>query len=210
VFKPDDKQHCGHQQQQRQAGESPKGSDKKHNFLPSISQSAENTTSYCNNSGTGNALLRKSNKSSSAVMPIYHQRDSFQWKPSKAEGETCNAPSAAVETTKHTFEPNTACQTHLIIFPEIAVAMTANKLNAKSYLTRSSKKYSLPLSIPTCMGEVWWYWVKISELGKPSHICELGWDTTAPDCLEIQSHSRRSGCDVKLIPMGHRVTGFHR
>jgi len=62
-FKPDDKKPGGQQQQPRQAGESPKGGDKKSNFRPSISEPAEYTSGNSNNSG-GNSKSGKSNKSS--------------------------------------------------------------------------------------------------------------------------------------------------
>jgi hypothetical protein len=86
--------------------------------------------------------------------------------------------------------------------------MTANKLNAKSHSTRSSKKTSLPLSISNSTGEAGQYGVRIGKLGKPSLICNLERDTTALNRLKIKSHSGRSGSDVKAIPMRHRETGF--
>jgi len=58
-FKPDDKKPGGQQQQKRHAGESQKGGDKKHNFRPSISEPAENTSANSNN--TGNSKSGKSN-----------------------------------------------------------------------------------------------------------------------------------------------------
>jgi len=144
-----------------------------------------------------------------AAGPTYHQRRGFQRKPTKAERQTGNAPPAAAETTKPTFVPNTARQTHLNRTPAIAAAaMTANKLNAKSHSTRSSKKTSLPLSISNSTGEAGRYGVRIGKLGKPSLICNLGRDTTAPNRLKIKSHSGRSGSDVKPISMRHRETGF--
>jgi len=60
-FKPDDKMPGG-QQQQRQAGVSQKGGDKKGNFRPSISEPAESTPGNSNN--TGNSKSGKSNKPS--------------------------------------------------------------------------------------------------------------------------------------------------
>jgi len=86
--------------------------------------------------------------------------------------------------------------------------MTANKLNAKSHFKRSSKQTSLPLSISNSMGEAGQYGVRIGKLGKPSLICNLGRDTTAPNRLKIKSHSGRSGSDVKPILRWHRETGF--
>jgi hypothetical protein len=76
-----------------------------------------------------------------AAGPTYHQRRDFQRKPTKAERQTNNAPAAAAETIKPTFVPNTARQTHLNRTAAIAAAaMTANRLNAKSHSTNSSKK----------------------------------------------------------------------
>jgi hypothetical protein len=60
-FKLDDKKPGG-QQQQRQAGESQKGGDKKRNFRPSISEHAESTPG--NSNITGNSKSGKSNKPS--------------------------------------------------------------------------------------------------------------------------------------------------
>ena len=141
--------------------------------------------------------------------PTYHQRRGFQRKLTKAERQTGNAPAMAAETTKPTFVPYTARQTHLNRTPAIAAeAMTANKLNAKSDSTRRSKKTSLPLSISNSTGEVGPYGVRIAKLGKPTLICNLGRDTNAPNRLKIKCHSGRSGSDVKLIPMRHRETGF--
>jgi len=89
-----------------------------------------------------------------AAGPTYHQRRGFQRKPTKAERQTGFSPAVAAETTKPTFVPNTARQTHLNRTPAIAAAaMTANKLNVKSHSTRSSKKTSLPLSISNSTGE---------------------------------------------------------
>ena len=65
-FKPNDMMPSA-QQRQRQAGESQKGSNKKHNTIPSISELAENTSgksNNCNNSGTSKSKSGKSNKSS--------------------------------------------------------------------------------------------------------------------------------------------------
>jgi len=53
-FKLDDTKPRGQQQQQRQAGESQKGGDNEHNFRPSISEPAENTSSNSNKSCSGN------------------------------------------------------------------------------------------------------------------------------------------------------------
>jgi len=61
-FKPDDKMPGGQQQQQGQAGESQNGGDKKHNFRPSISKPAENTSGNSNNP-SGIVKSGKSNKS---------------------------------------------------------------------------------------------------------------------------------------------------
>jgi hypothetical protein len=61
-FKSDDLKPRGQQQQQRQAGESQKGGEKKHNFRPAISEPAENTSGNSNNSRTGNSESVKSNK----------------------------------------------------------------------------------------------------------------------------------------------------
>jgi len=138
----------------------------------------------------------------------YHQRRGFQRKPTNAERQTGNALAAAVETTKPTFVPNTARQTHLNRTPAIAAAMTANKLNAKSHSTHSSKKSILPLSISNSTAEAGRYGVRIGKLGKPSLICNLGRDTTALNHLKIKSHSGKSGYDVNTIPMRHRETGF--
>jgi len=65
-FKPDNKKPRGQQQQQqRQAGETHKGGDKKHNFRPSISEPAENTCGNTNDSNnTGHSKSGKSNQSS--------------------------------------------------------------------------------------------------------------------------------------------------
>jgi hypothetical protein len=90
----------------------------------------------------------------------------------------------------------------------VAAAIMANKLNAKRHSTCSSKTRSLPLSIPTTTGEAGRYRVRIGKLGKPSLVCNLGRDSTAPKRHQIKSHSGRSGSDVKLIPMRHRETGF--
>jgi hypothetical protein len=86
--------------------------------------------------------------------------------------------------------------------------MTANKLNAKSRSTRSSKNTSLPLSISNLTGEAGRYRVRIGKLGKPSLICNLGRDTTATNSFTIKTQSGRSGSDVKPIPLRHRKTGF--
>jgi len=61
-FKPDDKKPGGQQQQQREAGESQKGGDKKLNFRPSTSESAEDISGNSNNSGS-NSKSGKSNRS---------------------------------------------------------------------------------------------------------------------------------------------------
>jgi len=101
VFKPDDQQPAG-QQQQRQAGESQKGGDKKRNFRPSISESADSTSTNSNNSnnsGTGNSKSVKSNKPSGGSRANYIQRRGFQSKSTKAERQTGNAHAAAAETT---------------------------------------------------------------------------------------------------------------
>jgi len=143
-----------------------------------------------------------------AAVPTCHQRRGFQKKSTKAERQTGNALVAAAETTKPTSVTNTASRTHLSRTPAITAAMTANKSNAKSHSTRSSKKTSLPLTISNSMGEAVRYGVRIGKLGKQSLICNLGWDTTAPDRLKIKSHSGRSGSDVKPVPMRHRETGF--
>jgi hypothetical protein len=63
-FKPDDKKPGRQQQQQTQAGEYLKGSDKKCNFQPSISEPVENSSGNSNHSGTSNSKWGKSNKSS--------------------------------------------------------------------------------------------------------------------------------------------------
>jgi len=63
-FKPDDKKPGGQPHQQRQAGESHKGGDKKRNFRPSISEPADNTSGNSKNSSTGNSKSGKFNKSS--------------------------------------------------------------------------------------------------------------------------------------------------
>jgi len=60
-FKPDDKKPRGQQQQHRQAGESQKDGNKKHNFQPSISGPAENTSGNSNDSGS-NSKSANSNK----------------------------------------------------------------------------------------------------------------------------------------------------
>ena len=39
-------------------------------------------------------------------------------------------------------------------------------------------------------------------------ICNLGWDTSAPNRLKIKSHAGRSGSDVKPISMWHTETWF--
>jgi hypothetical protein len=109
-----------------------------------------------------------------AAVPTYHQRRGFQMKSMKAERQTGNALAAAGETTTPTFVPNTARQTQQNRTPAIAAAMTANKLNAKSHSTRSSKKTSLPLSISNSTGEAGRYGVRIGTPGKPSLICNLG------------------------------------
>jgi len=141
--------------------------------------------------------------------PTYHQCHGFQRKPTKAERQTGNAPAAAAESTKPTFVPNTARQTHLNRTPAIAVAaMTANKLNDQGHSTCSSKKTSHPPLISNSTGEAGRYGVRIGKLRKPNLICNVERDTTAPNCLKIKSHSGRSGSDVKPIPMRHRETGF--
>jgi len=83
-FKLDDKKPGGHQQQS-QAGESQKGGNKKHNFQPSISESAENTFGNSNNSGTSNSKLVKSNKPSGGSCANNIQLCGFQCKSMKAE-----------------------------------------------------------------------------------------------------------------------------
>jgi hypothetical protein len=140
--------------------------------------------------------------------PTYHQHRGFKTKPTKAKRQTGNAPTVAGETTKPTFKPNMARQTHLNRTPALAAAMTANKVNAKSHSTHSSKKTSLPLSISNSTREAGWYGVRIGKLGQLSLICNLGRDTTALNHHKIKSHSGRSGSDVKPIPMRHRETGF--
>jgi len=103
-FKPDDKMPGGHQQQ-RQAGESQKGGDKKRKFRPSISEPAASTSANSNNSNnpdTGNSKSVKSNKPSGGSRANYKQRRGFQRKSTKAERETGNALAAAAETTKPT------------------------------------------------------------------------------------------------------------
>jgi hypothetical protein len=80
-------------------------------------------------------------------MPTYHQRRGCQRKSTNAESQLGNATAAAAETTTPTFVPNMARQTHLIKTTAIAAAMTANKLNAKSYSIRSSKITNLQLLI---------------------------------------------------------------
>ena len=143
-----------------------------------------------------------------AAVPIYHQRCGFQRKSTKAERQTGNALAAAAETTKCIFVPNKASQDHLNTTPAITVAMTANKSSAKSHSTRSSKKTNLPVSIFNSMGEAGRDGVRIGKLGKPSLICNLGWDTTSPNCLKMKSRSGRLGPDVKPIPMRHSKTRF--
>jgi hypothetical protein len=61
---PDDKKPGGQHELQTQAGESHKGGNKKHNFRPSISEPAENTSGNSNHSVTGNSKLGQSNRSS--------------------------------------------------------------------------------------------------------------------------------------------------
>jgi hypothetical protein len=51
--------------------------------------------------------------------------------------------------------------------------MTANKSKTKSHLTPSSKKTSLPVSIPNSTGESGRYAVRIGKLRKPSLIRNL-------------------------------------
>jgi len=81
-----------------------------------------------------------------AAGPTNHQRGGFQMKPTKAERQTGNAPAAPVETTNHTFVPNTARRTHLNRTPAIAAAaMTANKSNTKTHSTRSREWTKLAL-----------------------------------------------------------------
>jgi len=143
-----------------------------------------------------------------AVVSTYHQRRGSQRKSTEAERQTGNALAVAAETTKPSFAPNTASQAHLTRTPAITVAMIANKSSAKSHLTCSSKETSLPLSISNWTAEAGRDGVRLGELRKPSLICNLGRDTTAPNRLKIKSHSGRSGSDVKPIPMRHRETGF--
>jgi hypothetical protein len=97
-FEPADKKP-GWQQQQRQAGESQKGGDKKRNFRPSISEPAENTSGNFNNSGTSNSKSLKSNKPSGGSRANYIQRRGFWSKSTKAGSQTGNALAAAAETT---------------------------------------------------------------------------------------------------------------
>ena len=109
-----------------------------------------------------------------AAVPTYHQCRGFQRKSTKAERQTGNALAAAAVTTSPTFVANTASRVDLSRTPGITAAMTANKSNAKSHSTRSSKKTSLPLTISNSMGEAVRYGVRIGKLGKQSLICNLG------------------------------------
>jgi len=81
------------------------GGDKKHNFPPSISAPAENTSGNSNNSGTGNSKFVKSNKPSGGSLANYIQRHDFQSKSTKAERPTGNALTAAAETTIRYLQP---------------------------------------------------------------------------------------------------------
>jgi len=95
----------GGQQQQRQAGESQKGGDKKRKFRPSISEPAASTSANPNNSNnpdTGNSKSVKSNTPSGGSRANYKQRRGFQRKSTKAERQTGNALAEAAETTKPT------------------------------------------------------------------------------------------------------------
>jgi len=143
-----------------------------------------------------------------AARSTYHQRHGFEWMSTKAKRQTCTALAVAAETTKPTFVPNTARQTHLDRTPAIAAAMTANKLNDQNHSTCNSKKTILPLSISNSMGEAGRYGVRIGKLKKLSLNCNLGRDTTAPNRPKIKSHSGGSGSYVKPIHMRHRETGF--
>jgi len=109
-----------------------------------------------------------------AAVPTGHQGRGFQKKSTKAERQTGNALAAEAVTTKPTSVPNTPSRTHLSRTSAITAAMTANKSNAKSHSTRSSKKTSLPLTISNSTGEAGRYGVRIGKLGKPSLICNLG------------------------------------
>jgi len=142
------------------------------------------------------------------AVSTYHQRRGSQRKSTKAKRQTGNAPAVAAETTKATFAPNMASQAQLTRTPAITAVMTANKSSAKSHSTHSSKETSIRLSLSNLTGEAGREGVRIGELGKPSLICNLGRDTTAPNRLKIKSYSGRSGSDVKPIPMRHRETGF--
>jgi len=88
-----------------------------------------------------------------AAGPTYHQHHGFQRKPTKANRETGSAPAASVDTTKCTFVPNMARQTHLNRTPAVEAAITANKVNTKSHSTRSSKTIRLPLTVSFLTGE---------------------------------------------------------
>jgi hypothetical protein len=109
-----------------------------------------------------------------AAVPTYHQRRGSKRKSTKADRQTGNALAVAVETTQPTFVPNTASQAHLNRTPAITAAMMANKSSAKSHSTCSSKKPSLPLSIPNSTGEAGRDGVRIGKLGEPGRICNLG------------------------------------
>jgi len=137
----------------------------------------------------------------------YNQRRSFQRKCMKSEGRSGNALTAAAETTKPTYELHTASWTHLIRTPAITPDMTVNKLSAKSHLGCRCKEASLPLGISDSTGKAWWWGIRVGASGKPSHICNLARDTTAPDRLNINGHSGRSGPVLKPIPRQHRETG---
>ena len=97
-FKLDHKQPGG-QQPQRQAGENRIGGDTKHNFRPSISEPAENTSGNSYNSGTSNSKSVKSNKLSGGSRANNIQRHGFQSKSTKVERQTGNSLAAAAETT---------------------------------------------------------------------------------------------------------------
>jgi hypothetical protein len=103
-FNPDDKLPGG-QQQQRQAGESQKGRDKKRKFQPSNSEPAGSTSANSNTSNnpdTGNSKSVKSNKPSRGSRANYKQRRGFQRKSTKAERQTSKVLAAAAEIIKPT------------------------------------------------------------------------------------------------------------
>jgi hypothetical protein len=88
-FEPDYKMP-GRQQQESQYRESQKTGEKKCNFRPAISKSAESTSpnsNNCTNPDTGHSQSVKSNKPSGGSRAHYKQRRSIQRKSTKPKGK---------------------------------------------------------------------------------------------------------------------------